>query len=65
MEVIVTGASGFLGHALFHQLKAAGFDCLGVSRRSDLNELLSVLITAKALLGMFWYIALNQVIDQL
>lgn len=42
MRIIVTGASGFLGHALFHHLKAAGFDCLGVSRRSSSNELLSV-----------------------
>ena len=51
MKVIVTGASGFLGHALFHHLKAAGFDCLGVSRRSDLNELLSVVDYSQSPVG--------------
>ena len=51
MKIIVTGASGFLGHALFHHLKAAGFDCLGVSRRSDLNELLSVVDYSRSPVG--------------
>ncbi len=32
MRIVITGASGFLGGAVFRQLTAAGFDCLGVSR---------------------------------
>jgi UDP-glucose 4-epimerase len=32
MCIVITGASGFLGGAVFRQLTAAGFDCLGVSR---------------------------------
>lgn len=32
MRIVITGASGFLGGAVFKQLTAAGYDCLGVSR---------------------------------
>jgi nucleoside-diphosphate-sugar epimerase len=32
MRIVITGASGFLGGAVFRQLTAEGFDCLGVSR---------------------------------
>lgn len=32
MLFVITGASGFLGGAIFRQLTAEGFDCLGVSR---------------------------------
>jgi UDP-glucose 4-epimerase len=51
MRVIVTGASGFLGYALVHHLKAEGIDCLGVSRRSDVNELLSVVDYSQSPVG--------------
>ena len=32
MQIVITGASGFLGGAIFRKLTAAGFNCLGVSR---------------------------------
>jgi nucleoside-diphosphate-sugar epimerase len=41
MRIVITGASGFLGGAIFRQLTADGFDCLGVSR-ADLPGLYRV-----------------------
>lgn len=37
MRIVITGASGFLGGAVFRHLIAAGYDCVGVSRASSAN----------------------------
>jgi nucleoside-diphosphate-sugar epimerase len=37
MRVVITGASGFLGSAVYRYMTAAGVDCIGVSRASLAN----------------------------
>jgi nucleoside-diphosphate-sugar epimerase len=36
-SILVTGAAGFVGCALYHQLRAAGIDCIGIDRHTSFD----------------------------